>query len=77
MERVCPVCNGLRPVRVSCKTCSGWMQDGGRVSEYLGPYSPYELSPLGQQESEGRCTHLLICSLCRNDAYLIVQSESI
>ncbi|KEO84415.1 hypothetical protein [Tumebacillus flagellatus] len=77
MELVCPLCNGLRGVQAACKSCGGPMEDGGMLSDYVGPYSPYEWTPQVKQENAGRCTHLLFCAACGDEAYLIAQSETI
>jgi hypothetical protein len=77
MELVCPLCNGLKDVHAACRGCGGQMVDGGMVTDYEGPYSPYELTPQVKQENGGRCTHLLYCGTCGEQTYMIAQSEYI
>ncbi|PWK14382.1 hypothetical protein [Tumebacillus permanentifrigoris] len=77
MELVCPLCNGLKDVRAMCRACGVRLEDGGMITDYVGPYSPYELTPQMKQEHGGLCTHLLYCSTCGEQTYLIAQSEYI
>lgn len=68
MEVVCPICNGLQSMVISCPGCHTLMVDGGILEDYFGPYSPYsehaddEGSSLGEQ-----CVHLLYCPQCHYD----------
>ncbi|HEU4963470.1 MAG TPA: hypothetical protein VFV52_06345 [Bacilli bacterium] len=75
MEQVCPLCNGMEEIHVRCSRCDVQMSDSGMVSDYVGPYSPYELTAHVKQENDGRCTHLLNCPQCGRASYAIVQSE--
>jgi hypothetical protein len=77
MEQVCPLCNGLKEVRAACRECGSPMVDGGMVTDYVGPYSPYELTPQVKMEKDRLCTHLLYCAACGSQTYMIAQSESI
>jgi hypothetical protein len=51
------------------------MDDAGMLTDYVGPYSPYELTPQMKQENHGRCAHLLHCPQCGHQSYAIIQSE--
>ena len=75
MELVCPLCNGLQTSGVACRSCGDEMNDTGMVSDYVGPYAPYELTAHVRQENDGRCTHLLFCEACGTRSYAIIQSE--
>lgn len=75
MEQVCPLCNGLSELRARCGRCGTKLTDAGMVSDYVGPYSPYELTAHVKQENDGRCTHILSCPDCGHQSYAIVQSE--
>jgi len=75
VERVCPLCNGLRDANVQCGACGQKMEDGGVYTDYEDDYAPYELTAHVRQQNEGRCTHLLFCAACGKQQYLIVQSE--
>jgi Zn finger protein HypA/HybF involved in hydrogenase expression len=77
MEQVCPLCNGLTDAGIPCKNCGAAMVDDGMLSDYAGPYAPYELAAHVKQENEGRCTHLLHCPKCGKESYAIVQSDII
>ena len=76
MEQVCPLCNGLTALDAACSKCGARMDDHGMLTDYVGPYSPYELSPRMRVEEEGRCTHLLYCSSCGNRSYAIIQQDA-
>lgn len=70
MDLVCPQCNGLLEKRISCPRCRGMMQDRGKVSDYYGPYSPYEeVDELSAKLGENPlfCTHLFYCEHCAED----------
>ncbi|WP_407870973.1 hypothetical protein [Paenibacillus sp. P36] len=72
MSSICPVCNGLQELTTDCPVCSHAMCDGGRLSDYLGPYSPYrEIDVYSMSDSDGtlsghggECLHLLNCPDC-------------
>ena len=36
METVCPLCNGLQIVTISCPLCGAVMQDGGTIESFSG-----------------------------------------
>ena len=63
--RICTLCNGLQPITTRCSECGGRMIDGGPVSDYFGPYSPY----VSRDSLNSRicCVHLLYCSECGAD----------
>jgi hypothetical protein len=63
MMEVCPVCNGLTEVLSACPNCQAEMSDQGAVTDYLGPYAPYELvTAAGEQEHY--CLHAVVCGNC-------------
>jgi hypothetical protein len=76
MEYVCPVCNGLSVLRETCKRCGSPLGDDGPVTDYVGPYSPYELSPQTHQKLD-TCVHLLYCNSCQQESYAIVRNDFI
>jgi hypothetical protein len=76
MDQVCPLCNGLTALDATCGKCGARMIDDGMLTDYVGPYSPYELSPRMRVEEEGRCTHLLHCSSCANRSYAIIHQDA-
>lgn len=65
----CPLCNGIQEVREACPACGHFLQDGGPLQDYFGPYSPYEeveyeLKGLEPGVLEEQCLHLLYCPHC-------------
>jgi ribosomal protein L37E len=76
MEYVCPLCNGMTQLHAACSKCGFSLIDGGAVTDYLGPYAPYDLSP-EMEQGDPPCTHLLVCTNCGNDSYAIIQNDVI
>ncbi|SDO44350.1 hypothetical protein SAMN04487897_11472 [Paenibacillus sp. yr247] len=69
MSYICPVCNGLQELNTECPVCSHQMNDCGRLSDYLGPYSPYrEIDEISMSDGTAvqhdQCLHLVNCSDC-------------
>lgn len=66
----CPVCNGIQALQENCTSCEGKMSDYGRVSDWTGPYAPYQpmeegdILSNGLLQSRSDCKHVLICSNC-------------
>lgn len=84
MSLGCPACNGLSELRQSCPDCGAEMEDMGAVSDYLGPYSPYEdrelLESTGPDTLEpdwGECIHLMSCPNCGRDKRRSVETVTI
>lgn len=68
MEVVCPICNGLQSMVISCPSCHTLMADGGILEDYFGPYSPYSDNASNERGSMGeQCVHLLYCPQCHYD----------
>lgn len=70
MKRVCPLCNGLYEIEISCPNCGRDMSDNGPVVNYLDNYSPYLLDDISHTEdgaAEDECTHLFCCPSCGKD----------
>lgn len=64
---LCAVCNGIRMLdNLVCPVCSGAVDDYGRVSDWNGPYAPYE--PI-QIEEEYAATQTEDVPVCRHSAY--------
>lgn len=64
---ICPVCNALSLLAVSCPHCGTASEDEGRWSDWSGPYSPYEMSSeavLGS-EADFVCKHAVRCPQCQ------------
>ena len=62
MDKLCPICNGLQGLGKQCPNCNRLLVDGGKLQNYVGPYSPYMESRIGEQ-----CVHLLYCTDCGYD----------
>jgi hypothetical protein len=68
----CPVCNGLLQASAGCPQCAGELSDGGRISDYFAPYSPYR--PIDDMKmTDGfidhathECIHYMYCDQCRD-----------
>ncbi|MBP2662435.1 MAG: hypothetical protein H6Q71_383 [Firmicutes bacterium] len=67
MEKVCPLCNVLQLITEKCPRCGASLVDGGAVSAYMGPYSPYMDTQDLPFQSENYCLHLLYCPVCQYD----------
>ncbi|WP_066632671.1 hypothetical protein [Desulfolucanica intricata] len=72
MDLVCKLCNGMTEIHQKCSFCGSEMKDGGAISNYYGPYSPYEKIELmpGVRVTTGegeQCIHLLVCPVCGAD----------
>ena len=67
MSSICPVCNGLQELDTDCPVCSQRMCDRGKLSDYLGPYSPYrEIDDISMSDgtlgiTDNQCLHLVNC----------------
>ncbi len=70
MEKVCPLCNALQTITETCPRCGASLVDGGALSGYLGPYSPYMDVQGLPFCSEGYCVHLVYCPTCEYDTRL-------
>lgn len=75
MEAICPLCNGLMSVTSRCPVCGATLADGGQVSDYAGPYSPYmETEAAGRQrEGQDTCLHLVFCRQCGWDRRVLIR----
>ena len=66
---ICPVCNALSPLEVSCPDCGSIAEDEGCWSDWSGPYSPYEPPLHAAMETvvlaeESICQHAVRCVGC-------------
>ncbi|NLK97573.1 hypothetical protein [Defluviitalea saccharophila] len=78
MDLVCPLCNGLKNMEVSCMNCGEKMKDGGLVSDYYDNYSPYlPISITGKIDGRpsSECVHLFYCPQCGKDKRIAVEKE--
>lgn len=77
---ICPVCNGLREVILSCTNCGVPMRESGRLMDYYDDYSPYMEIDLMKMEdgyvdtySGHLCPHLYRCPACNQDKVLLIK----
>ncbi|WP_373230244.1 hypothetical protein [Cohnella sp.] len=66
---ICPVCNALSLLAVSCPKCGSAAEDEGRWSDWVGPYSPYEpaiaAAAMTETADETICQHSVHCTSCQ------------
>lgn len=72
MEKFCPLCNGIHTIFILCDSCGAEMTDQGTVSDYYGPYSPYDAHDVVEDDC---CIHLFYCKYCHLDHRLAVPLE--
>jgi uncharacterized protein YbaR (Trm112 family) len=79
LSSICPVCNGMQELQTNCPVCSQRMCDHGKLSDLLGPYSPYEMNNTSLTNQEGDehelCLHLLNCPDCHSSYTLQIRAE--
>ncbi|WML49674.1 hypothetical protein RCG23_06890 [Neobacillus sp. PS3-34] len=77
---VCPVCNGLKEIQVSCGGCGNNMKDYGRVMDFYDNYSAY--MPIDQMKledgypdtySDHKCPHFYQCPTCQKDEVIFIK----
>lgn len=79
VKGVCPVCNGFTRLHVPCPVCRSELDDGGRLSDYYGDYSPYrpiddaKLSNGFPDLCQHQCIHLLFCPHCGEKELFAIQ----
>ena len=68
---ICSLCNGIANYCIHCPSCSGPLEDQGRLYDYYDEYSAYmdiDLSKMedGQKNSSSKpvCMHMFICTEC-------------
>lgn len=80
MSYICPVCNGLQELDIECPVCSQQMNDCGKWSDYLGPYSPYrEIDDISMSDGtlgskNNQCLHLVNCADCHQNFTIQITS---
>ncbi|WP_096201503.1 hypothetical protein [Bacillus sp. FJAT-45350] len=77
---MCPLCNGMEPVRISCTNCSTALEDKGRIIDYFDDYSAYldiddmkKIDGIQNDYSEHQCPHILYCPNCHSESTLLVK----
>ena len=73
---VCPLCNGLRQMKVPCKRCRAMLVDKGKVTDFLDDYSAYEDIDTLQQvdgiKGHASCVHYFYCESCKWDEQIVI-----
>ncbi len=70
MDLVCPLCNGIKNMNISCPVCSAKLKDNGPIVNYLDDYSPYlsnDITQLVDGALHDQCVHLFSCEKCEYD----------
>jgi hypothetical protein len=67
---ICPVCNALSLLAVSCPQCGAAAEDEGRWSDWSGPYAPYvpnlsSEADVIDAEADLICRHAVRCAQCQ------------
>ncbi len=75
LELVCPLCNGIDEMNMSCQMCSEKMKDHGPIVNFFDDYSPYlsnDMTQLVDGVPHDQCVHLFSCEKCKHDKQVIV-----
>ncbi|GKU80313.1 hypothetical protein [Paenibacillus sp. L3-i20] len=76
----CPICNGIESYQGYCISCGDNEADCGRISDWTGPYAPYEqimeghLNQREAMESEDSCCHIIYCSKCQSSREVFIST---
>ncbi|WP_431029934.1 hypothetical protein [Lysinibacillus sp. LZ02] len=77
---MCPLCNALKTVEMTCSTCNTTLEDSGKVSDFLDPYGHYndeETVKMGDgyanTAKDQICPHLMVCQNCGHDEVKFIQ----
>lgn len=80
----CLYCNGLKSVEIRCPHCQTLVQDLGKVSDYIEPYSPYRdiddlklTDGIMNNQADHHCIHYLFCPACQYEQTVSFQEEII
>lgn len=60
MDKVCPLCNEIVNKEFICEKCHSYMEDFGRIEQYLDAYS----ADMPIENRNGYCCHLYKCKKC-------------
>lgn len=71
MMSVCPLCNGLSSLSLTCPNCHHQLDDQGKLTDYFDDYSSYldmNITKMVDGDSvslqEDRCVHYFYCPQC-------------
>ena len=79
---MCPICNSFKELEVNCSECNFRLEDSGKVSDFLDPYSHYN-DAVTVKMGDGYpntakdeiCPHLMYCNNCGQNEVKFVQEE--
>jgi hypothetical protein len=80
---MCPLCNGIQSVSVTCEICNNAMDEKGRLMDYFDDYSAY-LDIDGMKLFDGiendlhkqQCPHVFYCSNCQVEKTILIEEEA-
>lgn len=68
---MCPLCNGIHSLTLTCETCNIILEDKGRLMDYFDDYSAYLeidgmklFDGIENDAKENQCPHVFYCSNC-------------
>lgn len=71
---ICPLCNALESFPIQCPMCQNYLDDHGKVTDYVDAYSSYmdiDIMKLYDGDSESmenhHCVHYLYCTNCNHE----------
>ncbi|WP_062050562.1 hypothetical protein [Bacillus sp. JCM 19034] len=77
---MCPVCNGLNELKVTCNHCHSELIDYGRMMDYgekYDAYMPIELQKLDNgikyDQRDEKCIHYVVCPNCQEPSLLQIK----
>lgn len=59
-KKICPICNEIRQINLTCSKCNSKTNDKGREQEYLDDYSADD--PI--DDYADYCIHIFKCEKC-------------
>jgi transcription elongation factor Elf1 len=80
---ICPLCNQLESANYSCKKCSSFLLDGGRLMDYFDDYSAYldidgmkQFDGINNDGQKNLCPHMFYCSMCGSDEVKLISEAN-
>ncbi|WP_085992951.1 hypothetical protein [Oceanobacillus senegalensis] len=71
---LCPLCNGIEMVMISCPNCQSNMDDHGKVMDYFDDYSAYlDIDMVKMVDGDTKslenhqCLHYFYCTNCQHE----------
>ncbi|WP_227937882.1 hypothetical protein [Alkalihalobacillus deserti] len=79
---MCPICNGMNSLGLTCDTCQQELIDYGKVMDYYGDYEAYMPIDLNKYSNgilndlkDELCPHYIICNKCGNTTVYLVKEQ--